>query len=69
MLNWDDLIEKAQEAQANWVPPKMVKEGTNPTGFCIRCDKVIPAARLAVVPRAEHCVKCQGLVDKKVLTR
>jgi DnaK suppressor protein len=33
-------------------------------GFCIRCEKEIPARRLQVVPWAKFCVPCQEYVTQ-----
>jgi DnaK suppressor protein len=29
-------------------------------GYCARCGKNIPAARLALIPEAQHCVSCEN---------
>lgn len=33
-------------------------------GYCARCGKDIPAARLELVPEAQYCVDCENQIKK-----
>ncbi|MFN2493015.1 MAG: TraR/DksA family transcriptional regulator [Pyrinomonadaceae bacterium] len=37
-------------------------------GKCIRCGQALPDKRLEAVPWARHCVKCQDLLERGLLT-
>ncbi|MCU1245158.1 MAG: transcriptional regulator, TraR/DksA family, partial [Acidobacteria bacterium] len=43
-----------------------VKEGTY--GVCTNCGNVIGDKRLQAVPWTSHCIDCQELVEKGMLT-
>jgi DnaK suppressor protein len=34
-------------------------------GTCLRCDEPISGKRLAAIPWASYCVKCQAIVDEE----
>jgi DnaK suppressor protein len=37
-------------------------------GHCVRCEEVLPDKRLEAVPWARHCVRCQDLHERGLLT-
>ena len=37
-------------------------------GKCIRCGQAVPEKRLQAVPWARHCVRCQDLHERGLLT-
>jgi DnaK suppressor protein len=37
-------------------------------GNCVRCDEALPEKRLEAVPWARHCVRCQDLQERGLLT-
>lgn len=37
-------------------------------GKCIRCGQAVPEKRLEAVPWARHCVRCQDLHERGLLT-
>lgn len=37
-------------------------------GKCIRCGQAVPEKRLEAVPWASHCVRCQDLHERGLLT-
>lgn len=37
-------------------------------GKCVRCGEVVPEKRLEAVPWARHCVRCQDLHERGLLT-
>jgi DnaK suppressor protein len=37
-------------------------------GKCVRCEEVLPDKRLEAVPWARHCVRCQDLHERGLLT-
>ena len=37
-------------------------------GKCIRCEQPLPEKRLEAVPWARHCVRCQDLHERGLLT-
>ncbi len=37
-------------------------------GKCVRCGQALPEKRLAAVPWARHCVRCQDLHERGLLT-
>jgi DnaK suppressor protein len=40
----------------------------NSYGLCINCENPIQPKRLEAVPWARHCIQCQGLLDKGLLS-
>jgi DnaK suppressor protein len=37
-------------------------------GHCVRCEEALPDKRLEAVPWARHCVRCQDLHERGLLT-
>jgi DnaK suppressor protein len=40
------------------------KVGKNSFGHCEKCDKLIPKARLELVPEARFCIDCEKILRK-----
>lgn len=57
--NEDEILQSVQEALDR------IDGGT--FGACESCEELIPDRRLAVVPYAKFCVKCQAAAEEGVL--
>ena len=42
-----------------------IKQGNY--GVCQKCEKIIPEARLNIVPFAKYCVECLSIIEKEKL--
>lgn len=61
----DIASEIEQEAMRIALLNHQAKQGLLSRHFCIDCDIVIPAARLAVVKGCQRCVDCQEIAEMK----
>ncbi|WP_432460814.1 TraR/DksA C4-type zinc finger protein [Agarivorans sp. QJM3NY_25] len=61
------LLEQQQRnialARALQRPPQ-VQQSINDEAVCEDCFAPIPAARLAVLPRANRCIDCQSIKER-----
>lgn len=55
----DTLQERTEELSA-----ALLKLEKGQYGYCARCNKDIPPARLELVPEAQYCVDCENQVTK-----
>jgi DnaK suppressor protein len=58
----DDVISRTAEAEDHELVAidnalERIQEGTY--GQCESCERIIPIARLEVLPNATHCIDCQ----------
>ena len=64
-----DIIDQAQEIEQEAMRIALLnhkaKQNVLSRTFCIDCDIVIPAARLAVVKGCLRCVDCQSIYEYK----
>lgn len=56
--------------EQDWEKFKLVEEAlerieAGDYGICGKCEKLIPEARLKVVPYAQYCVACKDEIEKK----
>lgn len=56
--------------EQDWEKLKLVEEAlerieAGDYGICGKCEKLIPEARLKVVPYAQYCVACKDEIEKK----
>ena len=65
-----DIADIASEIEAETIRVALAnhqsKQNLLSRHFCIDCDIVIPAARLAVVKGCLRCVDCQSIYEHKV---
>ena len=64
-----DIADIASEIEAETIRVALAnhqaKQQVLSRHFCIDCDIVIPAARLAVVKGCQRCVDCQSIYEYK----
>lgn len=64
-----DIVDVASEIEQEAIRVALLnhqaKQGLLSRHFCIDCDIVIPAARLAVVKGCLRCVDCQSIHEYK----
>lgn len=64
-----DIADIASEIEAETIRVALAnhqaKQGLLSRHFCVDCDIVIPAARLAVVRGCLRCVDCQSIHEYK----
>ena len=65
-----DIADVANEIEQDAIKVALMnhqaKQNVLSRHFCIDCDIVIPAARLAVVKGCQRCVDCQSIYEHKV---
>ena len=65
-----DIADVANEIEQDAIKVALMnhqaKQNVLSRHFCIDCDIVIPAARLAVVKGCLRCVDCQSIYEHKV---
>lgn len=65
-----DIADVANEIEQDAIKVALMnhqaKQNLLSRRFCIDCDIVIPAARLAVVKGCLRCVDCQSIYEHKV---
>ncbi len=52
----------------NLIDEALVRMDDSGYGKCIRCGQAVPEKRLEAVPWARHCVSCQELHERGLLT-
>ncbi|MDQ2937013.1 MAG: TraR/DksA C4-type zinc finger protein [Acidobacteriota bacterium] len=52
----------------NLIDEALVRMDDSGYGKCIRCEQALPEKRLEAVPWARHCVRCQDLHERGLLT-
>jgi DnaK suppressor protein len=52
----------------NLIDEALVRMDDSGYGKCIRCGQALPEKRLEAVPWARHCVRCQDLHERGLLT-
>jgi len=78
--NAPDALDRVQGAEARELAIRRIESDTHRLqslrmalervddgtyGSCMRCDEPIGAKRLAAIPWAAHCVRCQDVVDQR----
>lgn len=65
-----DIADVANEIEQDAIKVALMnhqsKQNLLSRHFCIDCDIVIPAARLAIVRGCQRCVDCQTVYEYKV---
>ena len=52
----------------NLIDEALVRIEAGEYGKCVRCEELVPEKRLDAVPWARHCVRCQDLHERGLLT-
>jgi DnaK suppressor protein len=52
----------------NLIDEALIRMDDSGYGKCIRCGQALPEKRLEAVPWARHCVRCQDLHERGLLT-
>jgi DnaK suppressor protein len=52
----------------NLIDEALVRIEDGEYGKCVRCEEPLPEKRLDAVPWARHCVRCQDLQERGLLT-